>query len=49
MLLRNTSRAQSYLHIPNFSYSDQGLYACELASKGDAESYDITVTALGKT
>lgn len=42
--LRNTSRAQSYLHIPNFSADDVGLYTCESAFKGGNEAYDIHVT-----
>ncbi|KAM4559359.1 cell surface glycoprotein CD200 receptor 2-like isoform 3-T4 [Odontesthes bonariensis] len=35
---------QSYLHIPNFSTDDVGVYKCESAFKGGNENYDIDVT-----
>ncbi|XP_008296969.1 cell surface glycoprotein CD200 receptor 1 [Stegastes partitus] len=41
--LRNTSSAQSYLHIPNFSTRDVGLYTCESVFKGGNENYIISV------
>ncbi|KAM4559217.1 cell surface glycoprotein CD200 receptor 1-like isoform 2-T2 [Odontesthes bonariensis] len=42
--LRNTSSGQSYLHIPNFSADDVGVYKCESVFKGGNENYDINVT-----
>lgn len=36
-MLRNTSSAQSYLHIPKFSEDDVGVYKCEAAYKGGTE------------
>ncbi|XP_042370653.1 cell surface glycoprotein CD200 receptor 1-A isoform X2 [Plectropomus leopardus] len=41
--LRNTSTAQSYLHISNFSNDDVGVYKCESVFRGGLESYDIHV------
>ncbi|XP_054871053.1 cell surface glycoprotein CD200 receptor 1-A isoform X2 [Amphiprion ocellaris] len=41
--LRNTSSAQSYLHIPNFSADDIGLYKCESVYTGGNENYEILV------
>uniref|UniRef100_A0A3B5AZM7 Ig-like domain-containing protein n=1 Tax=Stegastes partitus TaxID=144197 RepID=A0A3B5AZM7_9TELE len=46
--LRNTSSAQSYLHIPNFSTRDVGLYTCESVFKGGNENYIISVAITGK-
>lgn len=37
--LRNTSSGQPYLHIPNFSDKDVGLYKCESAYTGGTENY----------
>lgn len=41
--LRNTSSAQSYLHIPSFSENDVGLYKCESIYNGGGECYEIHV------
>ncbi|XP_076603509.1 cell surface glycoprotein CD200 receptor 1-A isoform X2 [Chaetodon auriga] len=41
--LRNTSRAQSYLLIPNFSHGDVGTYKCESVYKGGVDNYAIKV------
>ncbi|XP_029315162.1 cell surface glycoprotein CD200 receptor 1-B isoform X2 [Cottoperca gobio] len=41
--LRNTSSAQSYLRIQNFSENDVGLYMCESVYRGGAENYEIHV------
>ncbi|KAM9346820.1 cell surface glycoprotein CD200 receptor 1-like [Symphorus nematophorus] len=41
--IRNTSSAQSYLHIPNFSNDDVGVYKCEWVYKGGNEYYEINV------
>ncbi|XP_038576632.1 cell surface glycoprotein CD200 receptor 1-A isoform X2 [Micropterus salmoides] len=41
--LRNTSSAQSYLHIPNFSDYDVGVYKCESVYRGANENYKIHV------
>ncbi|XP_041807455.1 cell surface glycoprotein CD200 receptor 1 isoform X2 [Chelmon rostratus] len=41
--LLNNSRAQSYLHIPNFSHGDVGIYKCESVYKGGIENYEINV------
>ncbi|XP_070694591.1 cell surface glycoprotein CD200 receptor 1 isoform X2 [Pempheris klunzingeri] len=41
--LRNTSSAQSYLHIPNFSDADVGVYKCESVYIGGLESYETNV------
>ncbi|XP_070771309.1 cell surface glycoprotein CD200 receptor 1 [Enoplosus armatus] len=41
--LRNTSSAQSYLHIPNFSNYDVGVYKCESVYRGGSEDYQINV------
>uniref|UniRef100_A0A3Q1EJW6 Cell surface glycoprotein CD200 receptor 1-like n=1 Tax=Acanthochromis polyacanthus TaxID=80966 RepID=A0A3Q1EJW6_9TELE len=46
--LRNTSSAQSYLQILNFSADDVGLYTCESAFKGGNENYEIHVAIIGK-
>ncbi|KAK5861124.1 hypothetical protein PBY51_022543 [Eleginops maclovinus] len=42
--LRNTSSAQSYLHIPNFSKDDMGVYKCNSVYNGGSEDYEINVT-----
>ncbi|XP_045910228.1 cell surface glycoprotein CD200 receptor 1-B-like isoform X1 [Micropterus dolomieu] len=41
--LRNTSSAQSYLHIPNFSDYDVGVYKCESVYRRLNENYEIHV------
>ncbi|XP_040004303.1 cell surface glycoprotein CD200 receptor 1 [Xiphias gladius] len=41
--LRNTSRSQSYLHIPNFTTDDVGVYKCESAYNGGNENYVINM------
>ncbi|XP_041857476.1 uncharacterized protein si:ch211-214p13.9 isoform X2 [Melanotaenia boesemani] len=43
--LQNTSSVQPYLHIPNFSADDVGIYTCESVYRGGNENYVITVTA----
>lgn len=47
--LRNTSRAQSYLRIPNFSNDDVGVYRCESVYIGGSEDYEINVAITGGT
>ncbi|XP_024142291.1 cell surface glycoprotein CD200 receptor 1-B isoform X2 [Oryzias melastigma] len=42
--LQNTSRVQPYLHIPNFSADDVGLYMCESPYNGGSENYNINVS-----
>ncbi|XP_022596651.1 cell surface glycoprotein CD200 receptor 1 [Seriola dumerili] len=44
--LRNTSTSQSYLHIPNFSIHDVGIYRCEQAFKAGVEAYGTNVTII---
>lgn len=46
--LQNTSSSQSYLHIPNFSNDDVGIYKCEFIYKGGSENYEINVAIKGK-
>ncbi|KAM6934026.1 cell surface glycoprotein CD200 receptor 1-like [Xenentodon cancila] len=41
--LQNTSSAESYLHIPNFSADDVGVYRCEAVYRGGSEGYNIDV------
>ncbi|KAE8299213.1 Cell surface glycoprotein CD200 receptor 1 [Larimichthys crocea] len=41
--LRNSSKSRPYLHIPNFSNNDVGIYRCESAFKGGIENYEINV------
>ncbi|XP_031151392.1 cell surface glycoprotein CD200 receptor 1-A isoform X3 [Sander lucioperca] len=41
--LRNTSSAQSYLHISNFSNNDVGVYNCESVYTGGNDNYRIHV------
>ncbi|XP_047225839.1 cell surface glycoprotein CD200 receptor 1-B-like [Girardinichthys multiradiatus] len=45
--LRNTSAGQSYLHIPNFSADEVGVYRCESVYTGGNEYYkfEVAVTA----
>lgn len=45
--LKNTSSAQPYLHIPNFSDKDVGLYKCESAYTGGTENYENNVGIKG--
>ena len=47
--LRNTSRGQSYLHIPNFSTKDVGVYECNFVYQGGKEDYKINVAMTGRT
>ncbi|XP_054644251.1 cell surface glycoprotein CD200 receptor 1 isoform X2 [Dunckerocampus dactyliophorus] len=42
--LRNTSMAQPYLHIPDFSSRDVGLYKCELVYSGGSTTCNISVS-----
>uniref|UniRef100_A0A8C7XSN9 Ig-like domain-containing protein n=1 Tax=Oryzias sinensis TaxID=183150 RepID=A0A8C7XSN9_9TELE len=44
MSLQNTSSAQSYLYIPNFSTDDVGMYKCESVYRGGRENYNINVS-----
>lgn len=46
--LRNTSSAQSYLHIPEFSENDVGVYKCEAAYKGGTEHIQYNVRIKGE-
>lgn len=46
--LRNTSSGQSYLHIPNFSNEDVGIYACESPYNGGNYAHSINVNITGK-
>ncbi|KAE8299212.1 hypothetical protein D5F01_LYC01605 [Larimichthys crocea] len=41
--LRNSMKSRPYLHIPNFSNNDVGIYRCESAFKGGIENYEINV------
>ncbi|XP_056898561.1 nectin-3-like protein isoform X2 [Takifugu flavidus] len=41
--LHNTSRGQSYLHIPNLSNDDVGIYRCELVYIGGNEVHEINM------
>ncbi|KAM6978409.1 cell surface glycoprotein CD200 receptor 1 [Tautogolabrus adspersus] len=41
--LRNTSSSQSYLHIPNFSSNDVGVYKCQSSYKGGIDNVVINV------
>ncbi len=45
--LQNTSSAQSYLHIPNFSNGDVGVYKCECVYNGGIANYRINVAITG--
>lgn len=47
--LRNTSGDQSYLHIPNVSEDDEGIYKCESVYRGGQENYEINVAIRGKS
>ncbi|XP_051259461.1 cell surface glycoprotein CD200 receptor 1 isoform X3 [Dicentrarchus labrax] len=42
--LQSTSSDESYLHIPNFSDADVGIYKCDTAYKGGGETYKIDVS-----
>lgn len=41
--LKNTSSAQSFLHIPSFSENDVGVYKCESIYNGGTDCYEIHV------
>ncbi|XP_017265687.1 cell surface glycoprotein CD200 receptor 1 isoform X2 [Kryptolebias marmoratus] len=41
--VQNTSTGQSFLHIPNFSSEDVGIYMCESVYRGGNENYKINV------
>ncbi|XP_036964664.1 cell surface glycoprotein CD200 receptor 1-A-like isoform X2 [Acanthopagrus latus] len=41
--LTYTSSTQSYLHIPDFTNGDEGVYKCESVYKGGSERYEINV------
>lgn len=47
--LRNTSRNLSYLHIPNFSERDVGVYKCNSVYSGGNDHYVIHVDIIGRT
>ncbi|XP_051259462.1 cell surface glycoprotein CD200 receptor 1 isoform X4 [Dicentrarchus labrax] len=42
--LQSTSSDEFYLHIPNFSNDDVGIYKCDTAYKGGGETYKIDVS-----
>ncbi|XP_076015234.1 cell surface glycoprotein CD200 receptor 1-A isoform X2 [Genypterus blacodes] len=42
--LQNTSSAQSYLHIPNISTDDEGVYKCEASHKGGGDAIEFRVS-----
>ncbi|XP_062390772.1 uncharacterized protein LOC134078686 [Sardina pilchardus] len=44
-VLRNTSKGESYLHIPHFGVQDEGTYKCEAVFRGEAEEVNVTVRA----
>ncbi|XP_075963191.1 cell surface glycoprotein CD200 receptor 1 [Anarhichas minor] len=44
--LRNTSSALSYLHIPNFSDTDEGRYKCESVYTGGNDNHAIHVAII---
>ncbi|XP_031725308.1 cell surface glycoprotein CD200 receptor 1 [Anarrhichthys ocellatus] len=44
--LRNTSSALSYLHIPNFSDTDEGRYECESVYTGGNDNHAIHVAII---
>lgn len=46
--LYNTSRGQSYLHIPNMSNNDIGSYSCESVYRGGKEVHMINMDITGK-
>lgn len=46
--LRNTSSSQSYLHIPNFSHKDVGVYKCQSPYKGGSYRVQINVALTGR-
>lgn len=46
--LRNTSSGQLYLHIPNFSNKDVGIYKCESIYNGGNDGHYINVNIIGK-
>ncbi|KAM8749065.1 cell surface glycoprotein CD200 receptor 1-B-like [Acanthopagrus schlegelii] len=41
--LTYTSSTQSYLHIPDFTNGDEGVYKCESVYKGGSKRYEINV------
>ena len=47
--LTYTSSTQSYLHIPDFTNGDEGVYKCESVYKGGSERYEINVAITGMT
>lgn len=47
--IRNSSRAELDLHIPNFSNDDVGVYKCESAHKGGDIFQTFNVAAMGKS
>ncbi|KAJ8013176.1 hypothetical protein DPEC_G00050560 [Dallia pectoralis] len=42
----NTTRGETYLHIPEFSVRDEGVYQCQSAYNGGENNQDITVTII---
>lgn len=47
--LQKTSTGQLYLHVPNVSADDVGLYKCESVYNGGNENYDIKVAVTGRS
>ncbi|KAL2081046.1 hypothetical protein ACEWY4_022899 [Coilia grayii] len=45
-VLHNTTRGESYLHIPSFTLRDEGMYTCETAYRGGAYKAIITVVTV---
>lgn len=47
--LRSVSESHFYLHIPNFSERDVGMYRCETAFRGGSHTCNISVSITGTT
>ncbi|KAJ8247171.1 hypothetical protein GJAV_G00259580 [Gymnothorax javanicus] len=45
-VMRNTTNGESYLHIPDFKSSDEGIYKCETAFEGASYAAEISVSAI---
>lgn len=46
--LKNTSSAQSHLHIPNFSNDDVGIYTCDFIFNGGVEKHEFNLSITGR-
>ncbi|KAJ8388406.1 hypothetical protein AAFF_G00134320 [Aldrovandia affinis] len=44
-VLRNTKNGESYLHIPHFKDTDEGIYTCEMVYQGSTHRAHIDVSA----